>query len=124
MLIPREILFGNPERVSPQLSPDGQFLTYLAPDSGGVLQVWIRTLGRDDDRVLTADKKRGIRSYFWTYDGEQLIYLQDSDGDENWHLHAVGVKSGLVRDLTPFQGVQARMLELDPAFPNEILVAI
>lgn len=123
-LIPREILFGNPQRAGPQLSPDGKCLTYLAPDERDVLQVWLRTVGQEDDRAITADKKRGIRSYFWTYDGEQLVYPQDADGDENWHLYAVNVNSDLVRDLTDFQGVQARMVARDPNLPGEILVGM
>jgi dipeptidyl aminopeptidase/acylaminoacyl peptidase len=123
-LIPRTILFGNPERTSPQISPDGKHLTYLAPDRKNVLQVWIRSLGKKNDRVLTADKKRGIRSHFWTYDSEQLIYLQDSDGDENYHLYAVNIKTDVVRDLTPFQGVKAQLVGLDPKFPRELLVAL
>ena len=60
-LIPREVLFGNPERANPQISPDGTQLGYLAPVDG-VLNVWIRTLGKADDRAVTADKKRGIRT--------------------------------------------------------------
>src|ERR1700674_2221485 len=57
-LIPREVLFGNPERADPQISPDGTQLGYLAPVDG-VLNVWIRTLGKTDDRAVTADKHRG-----------------------------------------------------------------
>jgi hypothetical protein len=41
-LIPREVLFGNPERADPQISPDGSQIGYLAPVDG-VLNVWIRT---------------------------------------------------------------------------------
>ena len=123
-LIPREILFGNPERSSPRLSPDGKYLAYIAPDENNVLQVWLSTVGQQDDRQLTDDKKRGIRIFFWTYDGEQLIYLQDSDGDENWHLYSVNIKLNIVRDLTPFQGVQAQPIALDPNFPNQMLVGL
>lgn len=123
-LIPREVLFGNPERTMPRISPDGLYLAYIAPDDKNVLQVWMRTVGDQDDRKLTADKKRGIRMYFWTFDGEQLIYLQDVDGDENWHFYAVNVKSNVVRDLTPFQGIQARMVALDPNFPHEALMGM
>lgn len=123
-LIPREILFGNPERSSPQLSPDGKYLAYIAPDEKNVLQVWLRTVGQQDDRQLTEDKKRGIRIYFWTFDGEQLIYLQDSDGDENWHLYSVNINSNTVRDLTPFQGIQAQPVALEPNFPDQILVGL
>lgn len=123
-LIPREVLFGNPERSGPQLSPDGRHLAYLAPDERGVLQVWLRTFGQDDDRCVTADRKRGIRNYLWAYDGRQLIYLQDADGDENWHLYGVDVASNVVRDLTPFQGVRANIMAVDPDFPDEMLVEL
>ncbi|MFS0515450.1 S9 family peptidase [Nostoc sp. UIC 10607] len=123
-LIPREILFGNPEKTSPQLSPDGKYLAYIAPDEKNVLQVWLRTIGQEDDQILTADKKRGIRIFFWTYNADQLIYMQDSDGDENFHLHLVNIHSKIVRDLTPFQGVKAELVELEPKFPDEVLVAL
>jgi dipeptidyl aminopeptidase/acylaminoacyl peptidase len=123
-LIPREILFGNPERANPQLSPDGQYLAYIAPDEKNVLQVWLRTVGQEDDRQLTADEKRGIRMYFWTYNAAQLIYLQDSDGDENFHLYLVDISSNNVRDLTPFPGVKAQPVDLDHNFPHEVLVAL
>lgn len=123
-LIEREILFGNPEKTSPQLSPDGKYLAYIAPDEHNVLQVQLRTVGQTDDRQLTADKKRGIRMFYWTYSGEELIYLQDAEGDENWHLFSVNIQSNLVRDLTPFQGVQAHTIAFDRNFPNEILVGM
>lgn len=123
-LIPRETLFGNPERTRPQLSPDGQYLAYIAPDEKNVLRVWLRTVGQEDDRQLTDDKKRGIRMYFWTYKAQQLIYLQDSDGDENFHLYSVNIDSDVVRDLTPFQGVKAQPVDLDPEFPDEVLVGL
>lgn len=123
-LIPREILFGNPERTSPRLSPDGKYLAYLAPDQNNVLQVWLRTVGQEDDRQLTAGKKRGIRIFFWSYNPEQIIYLQDSDGDENFHLYSVNIQSDIVRDLTPFQGVKAQPVSLDHNFPDWVLVGM
>lgn len=123
-LIPRKILFGNPERARPQLSPDGNYLAYLAPDDKDVLQVWLRTVGQEDDRKITADPKRGIRSYFWAYDGNHLIYMQDADGDENFHCYATHIHTRTVRDLTPFQGIKAQPIELDPEFPDEFLVGL
>lgn len=123
-LIPREVLFGNPERVSPQISPDGKRLAWIAPDDKNVLQVWVKTIGGTDDKVVTADKKRGIRRYFWAEDNKTIIYLQDTDGDENWHAYGADLASGNVRDYTPFQGVRADIVATDPAFPNEILVSL
>src|SRR4051812_15143436 len=81
-LIAREVLFGNPERAGPQISPDGKYLAYRKADDKNVMQVWVKTLGRDDDRVVTADPKRGITQYYWAHDGKHLLYLQDTDGDE------------------------------------------
>src|SRR5580693_6846189 len=110
-LIPREILFGNPERTSPALSPDGRRLAWLAPDTNNVLQVWVKTVDKDDDRIVTADKKRGIRRYLWAKNNRFLLYLQDSDGDENFHVYGVDLQTSNVRDYSPFQGVRASVLE-------------
>ena len=121
-LISRDILFGNPERASPKLSPDGQRLAWIAPDKKNVLQVWVKTVGKDDDKMVTADKKRGIRQYFWAQDNATLLYQQDNDGDENFHVYGVDLASGNVRDYTPFQGVRAGIADLSPDFPDEVLI--
>jgi len=123
-LIGRDLLFGNPERTSPALSPDGQRLAWLAPDTNNVLQVWVKTVGKDDDKIVTADKKRGIRQYFWAKDNLTLLYLQDSDGDENFHVYGVDLQTSNVRDYTPFQGVRAQVTDLNLDFPNEVLVEV
>src|SRR5438067_10562685 len=85
-LIPRKVLFGNPVKALPQVSADGRHLAYLAPDKKDVLQVWVRTVGKEDDRIVTADKKRGIHLFLWTYAPDSLLYVQDKDGDENFHV--------------------------------------
>jgi dipeptidyl aminopeptidase/acylaminoacyl peptidase len=123
-LIPREILFGNPERTSPRISPDGTRLAYLAPDSKGVLNVWVRTIGRTDDEVVTSDKKRGIRVFQWQFDSQHVLYVQDRDGDENWHLYQTDLKTKMTRDLTPFEGIQAQVAEYFQQFPDTMLVAM
>jgi len=122
-LIPRQVLFGNPERIEPRISPDASRLAYLAPDEG-VLNVWVRTIGRTDDRVVTRDRKRGIRTCFWAPDGERLLYIQDKDGDENWHLYSVDLKTLETRDLTPLPGVQAQLVAVEPERRDEILIAL
>lgn len=122
-LIPLETLFGNPDRAAPKISPDGRRLAYLAPDEG-VLNIWLSQDLTPSGRALTKDRGRGIRSYFWAEDGRSLIYSQDKDGDENWHLYLVDAETGAVRDLTPFPGVQAQILATEPNFPDQILAAI
>ena len=123
-LIPREVLFGNPVKTQAQISPNGKMLAYLAPDEKGVMNVWARTLGQEDDKVVTADKKRGIRRYEWQQDSEHILYIQDRDGDEDWHVYQTNLKTKNTRDLTPFQGVRAQGFNTDPNFPDEMLVQL
>ncbi|MCC6426912.1 MAG: S9 family peptidase [Phycisphaerales bacterium] len=104
-LIPRATLFGNPERGMAQLSPDGKRIAYLAPVDG-VMNVWV---GPADDfakaKAVTADKKRGIRQFFFAYTNDHILYLQDDGGDENWRIFCVDVTSGQAKDLTPFDSI-------------------
>jgi len=122
-LIPREVLFGNPVKTSPQISPNGKLMAYLAPVNN-VLNVWVKTVGREDDRAVTKDKDRGIRIYFWAEDGKHIMYLQDAGGDENWRLYAVNLKTGKIKDLTPFDDVQVGIVGYDKHFPHELLIAM
>lgn len=123
-LIPRQILFGNPVKTSPRISPDGTRLAYLAPSDKGVLNVWVRTIGQSDDAQVTNDTHRGIRIHFWAEDGRSVFYLQDIGGDENWHVYSVDLQTKQVRDLTPFQGVRASNVMLDKNFPGQMLVGL
>ena len=79
-LIPRTVLFGNPVKSRPNISPDGKMMAYLAPVND-VLNVWVKTIGKADDRAVTEDKIRGIRRYFWAEDSKHIMYLQDVGGD-------------------------------------------
>ena len=148
-LIPREILFGNPENTSPLLSPDGNHLAFLAPSPNGVMNIFIRSnlsslfdddSGKDNstaaaevDRMITNEPKRAIRSLAWVYDSSTILYMQDNDGDENFHLFAVTVDNDIddddeissipkARDLTPGKNVKAQNIFTNYRYPNEILV--
>lgn len=123
-LIPRKLLFGNPDRAAVQLSPDGEWISWLAP-SDGRLNVWVAARQNPGDaRVITHDTLRGIRFYTWAYNGEDVLYMQDQGGDENWHIYAANIHSGAVRDLTPLEGVQAQIRAISPEHPGEIVVAL
>ena len=123
-LIPRAILFGNPERANPQLSMDGHRLAFLAPDESGVLNVWVRNRGSRDDRMVTSDRQRGIRFFTWRFDGEHILYIQDKEGDENWRLYQSSLETKETRDLTPFEEVQVQLVAYEPKFPGKMLVAL
>jgi dipeptidyl aminopeptidase/acylaminoacyl peptidase len=132
-LIPRTVLFGNPERTSPRLSPDGDRLAWIAPRDG-VLNVWVAPVRVDPGQqdavdwaaaeVVTDDRDRGIRMFTWAHDGRHLLYIQDTGGDENWRLHDVDLETGQRRDLTPFSDVQVQIVASNKKFPTEILIGL
>ena len=123
-LIPREALFGNPERANVQLSPDGRYLSWVAP-LDGTINVWVAPA---DDlsaaRAVTRDDARGIRSYFWSYRPDTLLYLRDSGGDEDFHLYAVDLTSGESRDLTPYEKTTAQVVGVSDRHPDTVLVGM
>lgn len=112
----------------PKLSPDGSKLAYIRPNAAGVLNVWVRVLNgaTAEDRVVTADAYRGIRMYSWAEDSATLLYLQDSGGDENFHLYAIDAvdADAAARDLTPFDGCKAQNLITNKRYPDQLLVAV
>jgi dipeptidyl aminopeptidase/acylaminoacyl peptidase len=142
-LIPRELLFGNPERRGVQLSPDGKLISYLAPVNN-VMNVFVGPSDKPDAaKAVTSDTTRGIRQYFWAYNNTNILYLQDLGGDENWKVFSVDVvKGGPAKDLTPFEDIkgpdgkpimQPNGQPLRPAaqiegtsekFPGEILIGL
>jgi dipeptidyl aminopeptidase/acylaminoacyl peptidase len=124
-LVPREVLFGNPDKVQPRISPDGKRLAYIAPRDG-VLNVWVGDIGASEEefRVVTDDTDRGIRAFFWAQDNAHLLYVQDAGGDENWRLYDVELASGTIRDLTPYENVQAQVIAEEKRYPTELLVGL
>lgn len=120
-LIPRRVLFGNPERVGPQLSPDGGLIAYIAPVDS-VLNLWVMNADGSEPRQLTYDTNRGITNYFWAKNGTDILYMQDQAGEENTHVYRLGVETGEVTDLTPFEGVRAYVSDTDRDRPDTVII--
>jgi dipeptidyl aminopeptidase/acylaminoacyl peptidase len=123
-LIPRAVFFGNSPRDLPRLSPDGAQVSWLAPGDSGVMNVWATPAGHDAPRPITHEAHRPIYTYEWAGDGKHILYLQDSGGDENPHLFIADLAGGAVRDLTPYPGVRAQNVLVDPHHPDHIFVAL
>ena len=123
-LIPRESLFGNPTQSAGRLSPDGKYLSWLAPKDG-VMNVW---LAPADDmqaaKAMTAAVDRPIRSYFWSPDSASLLYIQDKGGDENFLLYGVDIASGEETALTPFEDTRVQVLGTSETIRDKILVGL
>ena len=122
-LIPRDVLFGNPERLAPAVSPDGKRLAHVAP-ADGILNVFVGPLGGDDAKQVSNDRERGVRAFAWCMDNHHIVYPQDTGGDENWHLHLVDPDEGTDVDVTPFDGIQARIMAADREQPHLIMVGL
>ncbi|MEW2397061.1 S9 family peptidase [Streptomyces sp. NPDC046862] len=119
-----EALFGSPVRVGASISPDGTRIAFLAPWRGR-LNVWVESVDAGEEaRCVTADDSRSVHTYHWTDDPRWLLYEQDGDGDENWHVYRVDLEdpdAGAV-DLTPFPGTTAVGFETTASRPGKALL--
>ena len=123
-LIPRDALFGNPEKAGGRISPDGKWLSWIAPRDG-VLNIWVAPASDiSKGRAITAEKVRPIRQYFWAPDSKQILYVNDKGGDENFLLYGVDVVSGAERKLTPFEKTRVQVLGVSSLVPGRILVGL
>jgi dipeptidyl aminopeptidase/acylaminoacyl peptidase len=124
-LIPRNVIFGNPDRTLARISPDGAWVSWLAPKDG-VLNVWVAPSDNPSDaRVITNDTYRGISQYFWAPNSSFVYYIQDQGGDENFHVYSANIETGDVVDLTPVKdGVRATVESISSQRPDEIVVGI
>ncbi len=123
-LIPRQVLYGNSERNVAAVSRDGRRLAFLAPVDG-VMNVWVSPLHAIEEAIaITSDTERGIFFYMWPYNPDYVLHIQDTAGDENWHLFATHLETLETRDLTPFDSIHARVLALSSKYSDETLVEI
>ncbi len=87
------------------------------------MNIWVRDLQeKDKERQITEDRKRGCRQFMWQLNLDAILYIQDKDGDENWHLYQTNLQTQATKNLTPFDGVKVGIVEVSSRFPNEILI--
>ncbi|HSM18262.1 MAG TPA: S9 family peptidase [Gemmatimonadales bacterium] len=132
-LIDRQVFFGDPEIAGAQISPDGEFISFRKPYRG-VMNIWVKGSDEPFDvaKPMSADSTRPVRGYFWSQDSRYLLYVQDKNGDENVHVYAIDPRVAPepatqvppALDLTPYQGVQARIVAVPEGTPGQILVGL
>jgi dipeptidyl aminopeptidase/acylaminoacyl peptidase len=123
----------GPARYSvPELSPDGRYLSFMAPVDGA-LNLWV---GPADSpaaaRPVTHVTGRGLQPwdvsgnvlYHWNGSSTRIIYPRDNNGDENWQLYSVDLVSGEEKQITSLHGGSVRVIEMSDEHPNEILIGI
>ncbi|MBU2587895.1 MAG: S9 family peptidase [Alphaproteobacteria bacterium] len=123
-LIARSVLFGNPTRAAGQISPDGQWLSWLAPKDG-VLNIWIAPAQNPDAaRVITSATDRPIRQHFWSPDSRGVLYIQDKGGDENFLLYRIDIASGAETTLTPFEKTRVQIVGASTTAKDKVLLGL
>lgn len=123
-LIPRTVIFGNPDKAMVRISPSGKHISYLAP-SNGVLNLWIAQTDRPQEaKVVTEDTDRGIRQYFWSYDPSFLLFLQDYKGDENFRLYSYNIVTGKTQLLSPEKDVKTVIFGGSEQRPSDLLIGL
>ncbi|MCA1661491.1 MAG: prolyl oligopeptidase family serine peptidase, partial [Novosphingobium sp.] len=123
-LIPRQALFGNPSKAQGRLSPDGKWVSFLAPRDG-VLNVWVAPADNPSAaKPITAAKDRPIPQHFWAPDSKSVLYVQDKAGDENFLLYSVDPATGAERVMTPFQKTRVQVVGASTIKRDRILVGI
>jgi dipeptidyl aminopeptidase/acylaminoacyl peptidase len=108
-LIPRSVLFGNPEKIGAKLSPSGDHIAFIAPQND-VLNVWVQPLNGDGEaRPVTAVKERPINDFVWAQNNEQILYATDTTGDENFQVFSANISD---------EPSESAPLKLTPSFPG------
>lgn len=117
-LLDRNLFFGNPEISGGQLSPDGKWISFMK-EYNGIMNIWVKHFDEpfEEARPLT-NSSRPSYGYLWSFDGKYILYVKDTDGDENMNVYAVAptakaIKDGVPesRNLTPLKDVTARIYQ-------------
>ncbi|MES3022948.1 MAG: S9 family peptidase [Pseudomonadota bacterium] len=123
-LIERAKFFGNPTKTGSQISPDGKWLSWLAPRDG-VMNVWVAPLADlSKAKPMTAETKRPIRGAFWAPDSKSVLYVNDKGGDENFLLYGINVETGEQKSLTPFEKTRVQLTGVGRNVKDRILVGV
>lgn len=109
--IPLEDFFRNSERTGYQLSPDGSYISYMAPYKDR-LNVFVRRVDETDEHAIriTNETERSVAGYMWA-DNQRLLYMKDTAGDENYQLYGVHRDGSDDRAYTAFDGVRTSLID-------------
>lgn len=121
-LIPRHILFADPEKLNVKMSPNGQFVSYLAPYEGE-LNVWLAPIHDLEAAKSITQSRQPIKEHTWSSSGDHLLYIYDEKGDENWQLHGFDLLGSQHHCYTP-PGCNAKIIHQSTQVPGKILIGL
>ncbi len=120
--IPLEDFFKNPEKNSYQISPDGNYYSFMAPYEKR-MNIFVQKRGGEEVIQLTKETDRSVAGYFWP-NSERILYLKDTGGDENFKLYGVNIDGSNFLEYTEFEGVRTQIIDDMPAIPNEVIIGL
>ncbi|MEO6167333.1 MAG: S9 family peptidase [Chitinophagales bacterium] len=120
--IPLEDFFRNPEKTRFQVSPNGEFLSYMAPWKNR-LNIYTRKVNSTEEWRVTNEIERNVSGYFWG-SNNRIVYLKDKGGDENFHLFSVSITGADERDLTPFESVTVQIIDELEDNEDELIIGM
>lgn len=104
-----EDFFRLPEKTAFQLSPDGNYLAFLAPFERRN-NIHVQRIGSDEVQRITSETDRSIAGFMWA-SAQRIVFVKDSGGDENFQLFAVDRDGENATDLTPFPKVTIQLID-------------
>ena len=132
-IIDRALFFGEIQIAGAQISPDGQYLSFLKPYKG-TRNIWVKEAGEPFSaaRPMSKEATRPIRQYFWSRDSKYILYAQDAAGDENFNVYAIDPSqpadpaTGVppTRALTNFKGVRTMIYAAPKAKPDILYIGL
>ncbi len=121
-LIPLEDFFKNPEKSRYQISPDGKYFSFMAPYESR-MNVFVQERGKTEATRLTSETDRDIAGYFWP-NNEQILYLKDNGGDENYKLYGVNIDGSNLVCFTDFEGVRTQVIDDLTDIDDEVIIGM
>jgi dipeptidyl aminopeptidase/acylaminoacyl peptidase len=121
-LIPLEDFFRNPDKTRFQISPDGAYLSFMAPWENR-LNVFTQHLETGNQFRITSERNRNVSGYFWG-SNRRIVFLKDTGGDENYHLYSVSAEGENEMDLTPFDGITTQIIDELEDNEEEVIIGM
>jgi len=121
--IPLRDFFRNPDKSQFRISPDGKHISYQAPYENRLNIFVKKALAEEPAYRITSVTERDIHDYFWK-SNNHIIYLKDNNGDENFHIFSVNKDGSNNKELTPFPGIRAMIIDELEDSDTDMLISL
>lgn len=115
-----EDFMKNPGNFGYELSPDGNYITFSSAWENRA-NVFVKKMNDDSEPVRVSNSKdRDVAGFYWK--DNNLLYVKDKGGDENFHIYSTTFNGSEEKDLTPYPNVTVGILSGLQGVKDEILI--